>query len=551
VKRKLIRSCVWCVLLLLVAVFPVAGADEITAAVDKVFAKWDSTHSPGAALAVIRDGEIVYARGYGMANLELGVPITPTTVFRIGSTSKQFTAASIALLSLQGKLSLGDDIRKWVPELPEFEDPITIRHLVHHTSGMRDYLVLSTVATLRGDDYYTPGDTLDMLSRQKGRNFRPGDEHFYCNSGYFLMGVIVERASGKTLAEFAREQIFEPLGMENTHFHDDHTMVVKKRADGYSPTEDGYRIDMTTLDHVGDGGVFTTVEDLYLWDQAFYTGRLGEELMDLMHTTGVLNNGEKLDYAFGLMVDEYRGLKRVHHAGGFVGFRADLLRFPEQRFSVVCLANLGSIDPPALAMEVAEIYLADEFTEDAPETAAPGETHEAVTLTPQELERRAGSYLVKAMGVWAAVTTREGGLVINVMGQEIVLTPVGATSFVAEEAGIAIDFPSDDAAVITMMGQKYELVRAPRFDQLTPVQLASFIGDYSCEELLVTYEIAVRDGALFFTHRNAPEEALVQVGVDIFSVGMFELAFERGKKSRVIGFKLDAGRASDIAFVKK
>jgi len=317
-KKFLQESKLLWIFLFIVFLVSLVSADEKTDKVDKLFSKWDSTISPGAALAIIKDGKIIYKRGYGMANLEHNIPLTSTSVFRIGSTSKQFTASCIAILALQGKISLDDDIRKYIPEQPKHEKPITIRHLLHHTSGIRDYLTLSSIAALPDDHFYTPGDSLELLSRQKGLNFLPGEEHLYSNSGYFLLGVIVKRASGKSLNDFAQTHIFKPLGMKNTHFHDDHTMVVKNRADGYSPLKKGFQIDMTTLDHVGDGGVFTTVEDLFLWDQAFYSYKLGKELMELIQTSGKLNNGEKLDYAFGLDINEYKGLKRVSHGGGYL-----------------------------------------------------------------------------------------------------------------------------------------------------------------------------------------------------------------------------------------
>jgi CubicO group peptidase (beta-lactamase class C family) len=387
---------------LLIIILSIASwAETKMQKVDNLFAKWDSTVSPGAALAIIQEGEIIYRRGYGMANLEHNVPITSKTVFRIGSTSKQFTAAAVALLSLQGKISLDDDIRKFVPELPHYEKTITVRNLIHHTSGIRDYLGLAYLSGKSDDDFYSPEETVAMIARQTELNFVPGDEHLYSNSGYFLLGVIVKRVSGKSLNEFAQEHIFKPLGMHNTHFHDDYSQIVKNRADGHVRSKGGFKISNTTLNHVGDGGVFTTVEDLYLWDQAFYSFKLGKELIDLIHQTGVLNNKKKLDYAFGLGVGDYKGLKLVSHGGGFVGFRAEMIRFPEEKFSVICLANLGSISPSRLCRQVADIFLADKFTEGkSPEkkvkpTEAASKKQEITAiapLAPEKLKTYAGAY---------------------------------------------------------------------------------------------------------------------------------------------------------------
>jgi len=329
--------------------------------VDSVFAEYDRTDSPGCALGVIRDGELIYARGYGMANLDLGVAISPASVFRIGSTSKQFTAAAVVLAAQQADLSLDDDIREYLPELPDYGTTITIRDLLHHTSGIRDYLGLMRLAGLRDDDWYTDAEVVAMLARQKATNFEPGSEHLYSNSGYFLISQIIKRATGLTLREYAHQHIFRPLGMTHTHFHDDHNEVVPNRASGYAPASGGgFRVSMTSLDMVGDGGVFTTIEDLLLWDRNFYEPRVGgEAFLRTMLQRGVLTGGDTLDYALGLSHGSYRGLASVRHGGAFVGFRAEMIRFPEQRFSVVCLCNLAAANPSRLADRVSDVYLAD------------------------------------------------------------------------------------------------------------------------------------------------------------------------------------------------
>ncbi len=529
-------------------------ADEKTEKVDKLFAEWDSTVSPGAALAIIQDGKIVYERGYGMANLEHNVPITPTSVFRIGSTSKQFTASCIAILALQGKLSLDDDIRKYIPELPKYEKPITVRHLIHHTSGIRDYLTIGSIAALTDNHFFTPEDTIELLGRQRGLNFLPGEEHLYSNSGYFLMGVIVERVSGKSLHDFAQEHIFGPLGMKNTQFYDDHTRVVKNRAAGYSPTKEGFRIDMTTLDHVGDGGVFTTVEDLFLWDQAFYNYKLGKELMELIQTPGGLNNGEKLDYAFGLSITDYKGLKRVSHGGGFVGFRAQMARFPEQKFTVICLANLGTINPSRLCMQVADIYLADKLKE--PEKVAE-EKVEPIALPREELEDKVGNYQNEKTGSWVIIFMKEDKLVLKAWGEEHVISPLSQTSFRALDAPFdnSIDFLSDKKGLIrkanlTIDGDEINLRKAPGLKPLIPSQLKEYAGEYYNDELPVTYKLMIEKDALVFKHKNAPKDALKHMDRDKFTAGWFNIEFVRNKRKKITGFVLGAGRAANIKFVK-
>lgn len=384
--------------LIVLAVAPAfLAADETTDKVDKLFAAWDKTTTPGAALAVIKDGKIIYERGYGMAKLEDGIVNTPDKVFDIGSVSKQFTATCVAMLIREGKIGLDDDIRKYIPEMPAYEKPITVNHLLHHTSGLRDYNTLLELAGFRPEsDSPTVEESLEVIRRQKKLNYTPGEEYSYTNTGFFLLGQIIERVSGKSLNAFAQERIFKPLGMTKTLFQADHTQIIKNRATGYSQGEKGYMISMSNWDETGDGNVYTTVRDLYLWDQAFYTNALGKDLMDMLHTQGVLNSGKKIDYAFGLIVSEYKGLKVVRHSGSWVGFRAAIVRFPEQKFSVAVLANLDSINPSRLALGVADIYLADLIKEPAKGEAAAKKDAKAPpvkTLSAAELGEYAGAYV--------------------------------------------------------------------------------------------------------------------------------------------------------------
>ena len=279
-------------------------AGQITVKVNRLFAPWDKPDSPGCALAIIKDGRLIYKRGYGMANLELNVPITPQTVFYVGSCSKQFVAFCIALLAQQKKLSLDDDIRKYIPEMPDYGMPITINHLIHHTSGLRDYLSLEEIAGIPLG-FYHQQQALKLIARQRALNFRPGEEYLYSNSGYLLLAEIVARVSGQSLASFAQEKIFKPLGMKNSRFHDDYSKLIKNRASGYFPDNEGkdkFKNFISTFDCVGSGGLYTSVEDLFLWDQNFYHHHLGgPDLTQMMEKPGRLNNGQKLHYGFGLI----------------------------------------------------------------------------------------------------------------------------------------------------------------------------------------------------------------------------------------------------------
>ncbi len=361
------------VLIFALGVASAFASDRRQSRVDALFHDWIGPGSPGCAVGVIRDGGFLYRNAYGMASLEYDVPLSSRSVFRTGSVGKQFTAFAVLLAQQQGKLSVDDDIRKYLPELPVTPEVITISNLIHHTSGIRDYLMLMSLAGSRDEDFYTDEDVLARLSRQENLNFPPGTEYLYSNSGYFLLSQIILRATGEKLREFARKNIFEPLSMESTHFHDDFRMVVKDRAEGYRPKKDGgFEIDRTTLNMVGDGGVYTTIDDLLRWDENFDAGTVGGSgLATKRLATGRLKDGTPETYAFGLRIGSHRGRRTASHGGSFVGYRAATLRFPDDRFSVYLLCNRSDAEPEALALQVADIFL---FEDTGGETAASPET---------------------------------------------------------------------------------------------------------------------------------------------------------------------------------
>src|SRR6202795_732716 len=340
-------------------------ASDLERQVDQVFAAYDKPDTPGCALGVVRDGEFIYKKGYGTASLELGVPLTPQSVFYMGSVSKQFTAASVVLAAEQTYLSLDDDVRKYVPELPSYSKTITLREMLHHASGLRDILGLLLLAGRNFEDIHPTPELLDLLSRQKALNYTPGDEFLYSNTNFFLMSVVIRRATGKPLSQFAEENIFNPLGMTHTRFYDDRTVVVPGRAPAYEPRPaGGFRIDWSTnFDKIGDGGLMGSLDDLLQWGRNFYANKLGKgTLLKEMQTQGVLNNGKQIEYALGLFISIYRGLPIMAHDGALFGYRTTLLRFLQQKFSVITLCNVGTSNPGRLSYQVADLYLAGQLS---------------------------------------------------------------------------------------------------------------------------------------------------------------------------------------------
>ncbi|HEY0872516.1 MAG TPA: serine hydrolase domain-containing protein [Vicinamibacterales bacterium] len=366
------------------------------AQVDKVFSRW-TTQTPGCAVGVSKGGTPVLQKAYGMADLEHDVPNRPDTIFEAGSVSKQFTAAAILLLAQEGKLSLDDPARKYVPELPDYGAPLTIRHMLQHTSGLRDWGEVASIAGWpRTTRVHTHAHVLDIVSRQKALNFPTGAQFSYSNTGYNLAAIIVSRVSGTSFAEFSRQRIFEPLGMTHTSWRDDFTRIVKGRANAYAPAGDSFRLNMPFENVHGNGGLLTTVGDLLKWNENFVSPKIGDaEFVKIQQEPGTLNDGRAHDYALGLYVRPYKGVPEVSHSGSTAGYRAYLTRFPEQHLSVAVLCNAGNANATQYAGAVADMYLGDSIK--AMTTTVGGQNRArrgaaTFTVDPKDLAAYAGTY---------------------------------------------------------------------------------------------------------------------------------------------------------------
>ncbi len=392
------------------------------ATIDSIFASFDNEDSPGCAVTVLERSEVAYSQGYGMANLEHGIPITSTSVFRTGSVSKQFTAAVMVLLDEEGVLSLDDPLRAHLPEIPDFGYDLTLRNLIHHTSGIRDYLDLMALAGRGSDDFYRKQQALDLLARQEALNFPPGNRFLYSNSGYFLLSQVVERATGRTLRQEAQDRLFGPLGMTQTHFHDDRNEIVVNRAGGYAPLEGGgFEISMTKLDLVGDGGLFTTAEDMALWLANLDDPKVGgPSFLETLLTRGTLNDGSTLSYAMGIGHRTHGGLPHIGHGGSFVGFRAATVRFPGSDISVGLLCNRPDVNPMGLALKVAEAVLDGEMelpeSRTPPSPESPEDPDEAPSLPVEATEELVGTYFSPELDVTYEIRVEGDGLVAEIGG---------------------------------------------------------------------------------------------------------------------------------------
>jgi CubicO group peptidase (beta-lactamase class C family) len=531
-----------------------AGAqtpDPRASRIDSLFAPWSDPHGPGAAVAVVENGRIVLARGYGRATLEYDVPITPATVFHVASVSKQITAFALAMLADRGRISLDADVRTYLPELPDFGHTITPRQLIHHTSGIRDQWELLVMAGWRIDDVITRDQILSLMRHQQELNFAPGEEHLYSNMGYTLMAEIVERVTGQSFREWTHETIFEPLGMRSTHFHDDHEYVVPGRAYSYRPTPGGgYRHAVLSYANVGATSLFTTAEDLTRWIRNLETGEVGgHRVIARMRERGVLNNGDTLRYAFALSHDEHRGEPMLQHGGADAGFRSYLAWFPERSLGIVVLSNVASFDAGGMTRRVADVFLGHEPA--PPPAARPAPA--AVSLAAERLDEFVGTYLLGTGSLLSLERSGERLMLRMGAGQPSPVVAIGPDRFYLEPQETVISFIRDASTRVT--GASLELrggaVAASRLEPVAGLDLGHYQGDYHSPELGTTYSIVHRDGQLFAEHRRHPPSRLTLVEKDRFlgdRWGMGTLRFTRGADGELTGFELSGSRVRNVRF---
>jgi len=516
--------------------------DSVQRGVDSVFA-FVGRDEPGCALGVVQDGKLAYGRGYGVANMDWKVPLTTSSVFDIGSVSKQFTATAIALLDMDGVLSIDDDVHRWIPELPDYGHRLTIRHLLNHTSGVRDYLTLLSMAGFDFDDVFDEQDGIDVIVRQKALNFTPGAEYLYSNSGYLMLANIVRRATGESLRTFLERRVFDPLGMAHTSIWDRNTEILAERATGYAPDrEHGWRIDHAwNFQMGGDGQVITSIEDLAKWDANFYDPVVGGPgLLERLQTRGILNSGDTIAYAMGLSIGRYRGLRRVEHGGAWAGFRAQLTRFPEQRTSVIVECNRADASPGQYATAVADLVLADAFTEE-PTLVAAAPDAPAVSLTEAELGRWAGVYRHSDRPQYVGVVVQDGALVLRPGTTRLV--PVDASTF-RGPGGVPVRFTQEGRVARATLGTT--TYRRVTIAEPAPGDLAALAGTYRSAELDVSWTLEAAEGGLVVTLPDGDRETL-QPGVADEFFGPATLTFVRDG-GRVTGFRVFAGRVTGIEF---
>ena len=522
--------------------------DSVRFAINRAFSTM-ANDAPGCAVAVSRNGAIIFENGYGMANLETGTPITAASIFHVASVSKQFTAMAIMLLQRDGRLSVDDDIHKYLPEIPDYGQKITIRHLLNHTSGLRDQWELLIMA--RGgrfeENRITEGDVLEIVSRQKTLNFMPGAEYLYSNTGYTLSAIIVKRVSGKSLREFADERIFKPLGMRTTHFHDDYTMVVPGRTSAYARTANGqWRVSVPNYDTYGATSLFSTVGDLLKWEANFTTKTVGDEsIFRAMNASAILTNGDSTLYGFGRVTETYRGATLVGHSGGDAGYATYVGEFPEHRVAIAVFCNGGN-NPTTLTRRVADVVIGPTL---AP---MPGTLMARATLSPEQLRPFTGAYSNTVTGGVVLVTLRGNNLVLGrLTGPSLgpTLVPLGPRRFGIDGSLAEYEFQPDGSLLIYGRPTPPQVPqRLTRYDivDVTGAPLKAYAGTYRSDELGVTYTISATDSTLVMQTRWGTDRVFRSAYTDVF-IGPYTLAFTR-KAGRIDGMLLTGGRVRRVRF---
>ena len=531
-------------IVVLVALQPSEPAAATIAKVDGIFSRFDSTGLPGCTVGVARDGRTLLTRAYGMADLEHGVANRPDSIIEAGSVSKQFTAAAVLLLVQQGKVGLDDPARKYIKELPDYGTPLTVRHLLTHTSGLRDWGVLEGIAGWpRTTRAYTHDHVLDIVSRQRSLNFAPGSAYSYSNTGYNLAAILVSRVSGKSFPDFTRESIFEPLGMTRTSWRDDFTRVVADRSIAYDVTPGGISMDMPFENVFGNGGLLTTVSDLLKWNENAVNATVGgRSLIELQRDTMRLTSGAKIEYALGLRVSSWKGVPEVSHSGATAGYRAWLAQYPGNRnLSVAVLCNAANAAAPTLGHQVADLFL-----ETAPPNSRAGDSAGA----PEGWARPfVGLYVDERRNDVLSIEMDNGQVRATGLGP---LTWISSDSLGVTGSAARIDVNRNAGGAVAglrvIAGGETVPMRRVESARPSPAQLAAFAGEYVSDEVELSLRVTVEEGRLVIHRRPAATFPLSPTYADAFTSELGGIRFIRDAKGVVTEMSVTLDRVWDLRF---
>lgn len=559
IQRKLVFAVLFITVFSIKQSFAQTLPDSTIQKIDRLFQKWNTASSPGCTVGIVMNDQLIFSKGYGMANLEYGIPNTPQTIYHMASVSKQFTAYSIVLLAKQGKLSLDDDIHKYLPWFPDLKEKITIRNLLNHTSGIRDQWQLLAIGGTRLDDVITQEQIIKVLSKQQALNFKPGEKYAYSNSGFTMLAEIVKAVSGQTLRQFSDSAIFKPLGMDHTHFHDNYTEIEKNRAYSYDRIDSAHFAN-NVLSYSNDGAtsLFTNIPDMSKWVMNFYDSKAGNQTtINELTRNGILNNGEKISYAKGIVTDTYQGWREFTHSGSDAGFRTNISVFPDLKMGIMVFSNLGDLNPVARTHQVADLFLKDTTQTQAEINKAPRDSMAAVLKDPLPWKKFMGSY-ISDEGLVFKFELKDSRIYYQVQGDRDFLIKEMNDSFsipnspeikfifsiLAKDTIVKINVPND---------QLYELVKFAEHPLYDDAELKTYTGTYYCPELDCKYGIILKDHALILTNVKYDDTKLTLSSPDDLISDywwMDHLKITRDATKKVTGFEVNSGRVMHLKFIK-
>ena len=557
----IVRKQIWlllCMLGLATSITAQHLPDSLTKKIDGLFSRWNTENSPGCAIGIVRNDTLIYAKGYGMANLEYGIPITPATIFHTASVSKQFAAYAIVLLAKAGKLKLDDDIRQYLSWFPDLKEKITIRHLLNHTSGIRDQWQLLAISGTRLDDVITQDHIIKVLSRQQALNFKPGEQYSYSNSGFTMLAEIVKSVTGQTLRKFTDSAIFKPLGMSGTNFHDDYTEIVENRAYSYGRSGGGgFRNSILSYSNAGATSLFTNVNDMAKWIANLYYPKVGTA-MEIRQLTqkGILNSGKELTYALGISVNHYKGWKQYSHSGGDAGYRTFITAFPDLKMGFIVFSNLGDFNPVGKTYELVNLFIRDTAANAMAERNSIDTSMAAIT---NEHFRKTypGTYLSDA-GVHFNFPLKNDRIYWERAGRADLLVKGQKDTFlVAPTPEIKFLFMTTSSGD-TMVNQFWPdgeriLMKYSPANNLSESQLREYTGVYYCPELDVKYGIVLKGKGLLLTNNKYEDSKIRVTGKDDLFTDfwwMNHLKITRDKKKKITGFEVNDTRIQHLKFIK-
>jgi CubicO group peptidase (beta-lactamase class C family) len=533
--------------------------DSTSRKIDSLFKTWNNKNSPGCAIGIVRNDSLIYAKGYGMSNLEYGIPVTPESIFHMASVSKQFTGYSIVLLAKQGKLQLDDDIHKYLSWFPDLKEIITIRNLLNHTSGIRDQWQLLAISGTRLDDVITQDHIVKILGKQKALNFKPGEQYSYSNSGCTMLAEIVRSVSGQSLRQFTDSAIFRPLGMNDTHFHDDYTEIVTNRSYSYRRKDSmHYSNSILSYSNAGATSLFTNIKDMSKWIMNFYDHKVGDQKdIDQLTQKGKLSNGKELSYALGIVSNTYNGWKQFSHGGGDAGYRTYLTVFPDLKMGIAVFSNLGDFDPGDKAYDIASLFIKDTAKHTVVDKPAKTDSSKAVLKDTITIKKFAGSY-ISDDGMQTSFRLSNSKLYADAFGQSFLLLKKDKDTFsLFVDPNVKLSFSNkagDTSVFVAFSSDEKHFLKKYIADTSQPEQLLqTYTGTYYCPELDCKYGITLKDHHLVLTNDKYNDSRLNLVGADHLTNDLWwmsHLKVIRNDKNDITGFEVNNGRIMHLRFNK-